>query len=83
MGGRFHKLRTPAGLRDLSQDRTASRAYVPTSVHLSRMLDRADEARARAADMRDVNAKATMMQIAHSYEAMADRVSQREAKPGT
>jgi hypothetical protein len=40
---------------------------------------RAEEARVRGDDMRDFNAKATMLKIASMYDQMALRAAEREA----
>jgi len=40
--------------------------------------DRAEEARSRAAKFTDPDAKATMEDIAHAYEALAVRAEERE-----
>jgi hypothetical protein len=42
----------------------------------------AEDARARADQMRDPIAKATMLEIARQYEAMAERAAKREAGSG-
>jgi hypothetical protein len=41
--------------------------------------DRADEARAKAAEMRSSSAQSVMLEIAAKYERMADRAALREA----
>jgi hypothetical protein len=41
-------------------------------------LDRAEESRARADEMSDRHAKATMLRIAALYQTMADRLAVRE-----
>ena len=40
--------------------------------------DRAEEARARAEELRDKDAKAMMLRIAELYESMAERIERRE-----
>ena len=40
--------------------------------------ERAEEARRQSNRMRDPMAKETMLEIAHKYEAMAERAAQRE-----
>jgi hypothetical protein len=40
--------------------------------------ERAEEARTQSNRMRDAMAKETMLQIAHKYEAMAERAAHRE-----
>ena len=40
--------------------------------------ERAEEARTQSNRMRDPMAKETMLEIAHKYEAMAERAAQRE-----
>jgi hypothetical protein len=43
--------------------------------------ERAEEARARADEMRDQEARAMMLSIAHMYDLMAARAAQRENPP--
>ena len=42
--------------------------------------ERAEEARARAGEMRSADAESAMLDIAAMYELMADRAAEREAK---
>ena len=42
--------------------------------------ERAEEARARAGEMRSADAESAMLDIAAMYERMADRAAEREAK---
>jgi len=44
--------------------------------------ERAEEARARADEMRDSEARTMMLSIAQMYELMAVRAAQREFPPG-
>jgi hypothetical protein len=43
--------------------------------------DRAEEARARAGEMRDPEAKTTMLRIAEMYDSLAERVARRASQP--
>jgi len=43
--------------------------------------DRAEEARARASEMRDPEARGTMKRIAELYDSLATRLEKREAPP--